>query len=165
MSGRFERILIIADIEGSSGCWNRRASSFMTREWSRACVEMTRDVNAVVQALFNSGVEHIQIKDFHRTGYNLLPELIDPRALTPLSPLYPLNKTANANGQRRALQPTQTGPAPRQRDELPPLLRKCLADYAATGLSLVDLPLGTKLWIGEALTRVTQIGNVSHDLQ
>ena len=50
MSGRFERILIIADIEGSSGCWNRRASSFMTREWSRACVEMTRDVNAVVQA-------------------------------------------------------------------------------------------------------------------
>jgi len=51
----------------------------MTREWSRACVEMTRDVNAVVQALFNSGVEHIQIKDFHRTGYNLLPEKIDGR--------------------------------------------------------------------------------------
>jgi D-aminopeptidase len=79
MSGRFERILIIADIEGSSGCWNRRASSFMTREWSRACVEMTRDVNAVVQALFDSGVAHIQIKDFHRTGYNLLPEKIDGR--------------------------------------------------------------------------------------
>ncbi len=52
----------------------------MTRDWSRACVEMTRDVNAVVQALFNSGVEHIQIKDFHRTGYNLLPEKIDDRA-------------------------------------------------------------------------------------
>ena len=52
----------------------------MTRDWSRACVEMTRDVNAVVQALFNCGVEHIQIKDFHRTGYNLLPEKIDGRA-------------------------------------------------------------------------------------
>jgi transposase InsO family protein len=67
-------------------------------------------------------------------------ELIDPRALTPLSPLYPLNKTANANGQRRALQPTQTGPEPRQRDELPPLLRKCLADYAATGRPPAYLP-------------------------
>jgi D-aminopeptidase len=52
----------------------------MTRDWSRACVEMTRDVNAVVQALFNCEVEHIQIKDFHRTGYNLLPEKIDGRA-------------------------------------------------------------------------------------
>jgi len=52
----------------------------MTRDWARACVEMTRDVNAVVQALFASGVENIRIKDFHRTGYNLLPERIDDRA-------------------------------------------------------------------------------------
>jgi D-aminopeptidase len=79
LSRRFKRILIIVDIEGSSGCWNHRAASFMTREWSRACLEMTRDVNAVVQALFASGVEHVRIKDFHRTGYNLLPEKIDGR--------------------------------------------------------------------------------------
>ncbi len=77
---RFKRILIIADIEGSSGCWDYRASSFMTPEWTRACVAMTHDVNSVVQALFQSGVETIRVKDFHRTGYNLLPELIDPRA-------------------------------------------------------------------------------------
>jgi hypothetical protein len=51
-----------------------------------------------------------------------------------------LNKAANANGRRRALQPTQTGPAPRQSDELPPLLRKCLADYAATGRPPAYLP-------------------------
>ena len=68
LSSRFERVLIIADIEGSSGCWNHRTSSFMSREWSRACVEMTRDVDAVVRALFSSGVEHILINDFHRTG-------------------------------------------------------------------------------------------------
>jgi D-aminopeptidase len=80
MAGQIKRILIISDIEGSSGCWNRRHSSFLTREWSRACLEMTRDVNAVVRALFNSGVEHIQIKDFHRTGYNLLSDEIDGRA-------------------------------------------------------------------------------------
>ncbi|MGD8294288.1 MAG: M55 family metallopeptidase [Desulfobacterales bacterium] len=74
------RVLIITDIEGSSGCWDRRASSFLTQEWARACLEMTRDVDAVVQALFNAGVERVLIKDFHRTGYNLLPEQIDARA-------------------------------------------------------------------------------------
>jgi len=80
MSGLWKRILIIADIEGSSGCWSYRASSFMTKDWARACLEMTRDVQAVVRALFDSGVETIRIKDFHRTGYNLLPELIDSRS-------------------------------------------------------------------------------------
>ena len=76
----FDRILIIADIEGSSGCWSYRASSFLTREWSRACREMTKDVAAVVAALFAAGVRQVVVKDFHRTGYNLLPELIDRRA-------------------------------------------------------------------------------------
>ncbi len=76
----FDRILIIADIEGSSGCWSYRASSFLTKEWSRACLAMTKDVAAVVAALFAAGVRQIVVKDFHRTGYNLLPELIDRRA-------------------------------------------------------------------------------------
>jgi D-aminopeptidase len=73
------RILIVADIEGSSGCWNYRASSFMTRPWARACLEMTRDVDAVTRALFGAGVRQVSIRDFHRTGYNLLQEHLDPR--------------------------------------------------------------------------------------
>ena len=80
MATRFDHILIIADIEGSSGCWDYRASKFMTDEWSRACVEMTLDVNAVVRGLFDAGVKQVTVKDFHRTGYNLLPEMIDPMA-------------------------------------------------------------------------------------
>ena len=80
MTTKFDHILIIADIEGSSGCWNYRASSFLTREWGLACLEMTLDVNAVVTALFDAGVRQVTVKDFHRTGYNLLPELIDSRA-------------------------------------------------------------------------------------
>ena len=75
----YKNILIIADIEGSSGCWDYEAASFMTEPWCHACVEMSRDVNAVGQALLNAGVEHIRVKDFHRTGFNLLPELIDSR--------------------------------------------------------------------------------------
>ena len=71
-----KQVLIIADIEGSSGCRDYRASSFLTPEWARACLAMTLDVGCVVDALLKAGVEHIRIKDFHRTGYNLLPEML-----------------------------------------------------------------------------------------
>ena len=73
-------VLIVADIEGSSGCWSYRASAFKTTEWVAACIAMTRDVQAVVEALYAAGVRRVVVKDFHRTGYNLLPEWIDPRA-------------------------------------------------------------------------------------
>ena len=76
----FRRVLIVADIEGSSGCWNYAASAFLCKEWALACEAMTRDVQAVVQALFDAGAEEILIKDFHRTGYNILAEGIHPRA-------------------------------------------------------------------------------------
>lgn len=75
-----KNVLIIADIEGSSGCGSYRASSFMTPEWAKACVEMSLDIDAAVRALFDAGVEKVTVQDFHRTAYNLLPELIDPRA-------------------------------------------------------------------------------------
>jgi len=80
MHNGIKSILIIADIEGSSGCWSYKHGSFLTDAWCRACVEMTRDVNAVVTALFNAKVDKITVQDFHRTGYNLLPERIDSRA-------------------------------------------------------------------------------------
>ncbi len=80
MTSPHESVYIIADIEGSSGCWDYRSSQFVTHEWAAACVEMSRDMNAVVTALFEAGVKTIYIKDFHRTGYNLLPEHIDSRA-------------------------------------------------------------------------------------
>lgn len=67
-------------------------------------------------------------------------ELIDPITLTPLTSLYPLNKAANADGQRRALKPIQADIEPTPSSELPPLLRKCLADYAATGRPPAYLP-------------------------
>jgi D-amino peptidase len=77
---RPDHLLIIADIEGSSGCWRYFDGCFMSPSWPRACAAMTADVNAVVRALFNHGVASIRVKDFHRTGYNLLREGIDPRA-------------------------------------------------------------------------------------
>jgi D-aminopeptidase len=76
----YRHILILADIEGSSGCGSYRASSFLTRPWANACAAMSRDVDAVVTGLFNAGAQQVTVKDFHRTGYNLLPEMIDRRA-------------------------------------------------------------------------------------
>jgi len=60
-------------------------------------------------------------------------ELIDPHTQVSLGPLYPLDKSANASGQRRVLEKQTTTAAPPTSGELPPLLRKLLADYAATG--------------------------------
>lgn len=76
----FRHVLILADMEGSSGCGCYQASSFLTPAWVKACVSMSKDVNAVVHALFDAGIEKVTVKDFHRTAYNLLPEIIDSRA-------------------------------------------------------------------------------------
>lgn len=80
MQNPIHNILIIADLEGSSGCWSYAASAFLTDDWCRACLEMSRDLGSVVGALFDAGVKSVIIKDMHRTGYNLFPELIDSRA-------------------------------------------------------------------------------------
>ena len=73
-------------------------------------------------------------------------ELIDPRTLQHLCPLYPLDKAANAAGHRRALDTTEeqielpfAAPTGAE-DELPPLLREYLAEYAATGQPPAYLP-------------------------
>ncbi|MCI0746044.1 MAG: DDE-type integrase/transposase/recombinase [Verrucomicrobia subdivision 3 bacterium] len=70
-------------------------------------------------------------------------ELIDPETLNPLCALHPLDKTANADAKRRRLNSPDVRPLGsfrRTLDEMPPLLKKLLADYAATGLPPAYLP-------------------------
>ncbi len=70
-------------------------------------------------------------------------ELLDPRTRAPLCPLYPLDKAANAEGQRRRLEPDTSLNTPLQTpagDPMPPLLRKLLAEFAATGKPPAYLP-------------------------
>jgi len=68
-------------------------------------------------------------------------ELVDPHSGSPLCPLYPLDKAANASGQRRRLAPVSDSiPEPVTGTALPPLLRKLLAEYAATGKPPAYLP-------------------------
>ncbi len=68
-------------------------------------------------------------------------ELVDPHSGQGLCPLYPLNKAANASGERRRLTPvSEPESIPVTATALPPLLRKLLAEYAATGLPPAYLP-------------------------
>ena len=69
--------------------------------------------------------------------------LVDPRTDTVLCRLSPLDKTANAEARRRSLDPlagvplTPVAPPP---SDMAELLRRLLADYAATGLPPAYLP-------------------------
>lgn len=68
---------VVADLEGSTGVWTRAHTLLGTREWQEARVELTKDINAVAEALFEMGVREVVVKDFHRTGYNLIPRYLD----------------------------------------------------------------------------------------
>ena len=69
-------------------------------------------------------------------------ELIDPHTQAPLATLYPLDKTANAEGHRRALEPCSEvpTPAPPPGGDIAPLLKQLMAEYAATGLPPAYVP-------------------------
>jgi transposase InsO family protein len=71
-------------------------------------------------------------------------DLVDPREGTILASLYPLDRTANADARRCFVGPplhdvsADTGRRPDQ--PLPPLLKKILDEYSATGLPPAYLP-------------------------
>jgi putative transposase len=71
-------------------------------------------------------------------------DLLDPHTDVILCPLYPLDKTANADGRRRPVEPLaaedSVDEAVTAQAGMAPLLRKMLEDYAATGLPPAYLP-------------------------
>jgi transposase InsO family protein len=73
-------------------------------------------------------------------------DLIDGRSGTVLAPIYPLDKTANADGRRAAIEPAGSDvPTPERRPrraggELPPFLKDILQEYSATGMPPAYLP-------------------------
>lgn len=70
---------VVADLEGSTGAWTKAHTLLGTPEWQEARVELTKDINTVAEALFEMGVGGVVVKDFHRTGYNLIPRYLDRR--------------------------------------------------------------------------------------
>jgi putative transposase len=71
-------------------------------------------------------------------------DLVDARAGQILCALRPLDKSANADGQRRALVPKATDSVPTPPCGMAPLLRQLIAEYAATGLPPAYLPTTNK---------------------
>ena len=67
-------------------------------------------------------------------------DLVDPRTGAILCAVKPLDKSANATGQRRRLAPANVDLSPRPVTGRPALLTQILADYAATGLPPAYLP-------------------------
>lgn len=67
-------------------------------------------------------------------------DLVDPRTGAILCALKPLDKAANADGQRCALDSPDIDLSPTPASGIAPLLRQLLADYAATGLPPAYLP-------------------------
>jgi hypothetical protein len=66
--------------------------------------------------------------------------LVDPDTDAPLARLLPQDKTKNASGQRRGIASDNISTTPTPEASLPALLKKWLADYAATGLPAAYLP-------------------------
>ena len=71
-------------------------------------------------------------------------DLVDPDNGTILAPIYPLDRSANADGRRSVIEPDNSHmPADdrhRRDNELPPLLKRILEEYSATGMPPAYLP-------------------------
>ena len=67
-------------------------------------------------------------------------DMVDERSGTILCPIRPLDKAANADGQRRRLDPVGRDLSPLPPTGIAPLLRELLAEYAATGLPPAYIP-------------------------
>lgn len=90
-----------------------------------------------------SRYRHLDRVTIRRASWDLRwVHLVDERSGAILDRLYPLDKTANADGQRRTLAPLPPPPGGRVRKApaISPLLAKLVAEQAATGLPPAYLP-------------------------
>jgi transposase InsO family protein len=71
-------------------------------------------------------------------------DLVDERSGVTLAPIYPLDKSANADGRRAQIEPAGTdmpvAEVRRKDSQLPPLLKRILQEYSATGMPPAYLP-------------------------
>jgi putative transposase len=70
-------------------------------------------------------------------------DLVDERTGTTLAPIYPLDRSENADGRRSVIAPEANDTSAhddRPQSELPPLLKRILAEYSASGMPPAYLP-------------------------
>ncbi len=92
-----------------------------------------------------SRYRHLERVHLHYARWDLSRvDLVDPRSGAMLCPVKPLDKSANANGQRRRLTQVTADLSPLPSNGLPALMTELLADYAATGVPPAYLPTNDK---------------------
>jgi D-amino peptidase len=75
------KVYISADMEGITGLVDAEDVQPHGRDYERGRMMMTEDVNAAVRGAFDAGATSVLVNDAHGPMRNLLPDLLDPRAL------------------------------------------------------------------------------------
>ncbi|MFB6725659.1 M55 family metallopeptidase [Kribbella sp. NPDC056345] len=75
------RVYLSADMEGVTGLVDAEDVQPPGRDYERARVMMTEDVNAAVRGAYAAGATAVLVNDAHGPMRNLLPDLLDPRAV------------------------------------------------------------------------------------
>ncbi len=69
--------LIMADIEGIAGVYDKQQCKPGTQAWRMARDLITADVNSAIQGLRKAGVSNIAVKDMHGPGFNIDAEKLE----------------------------------------------------------------------------------------
>ena len=75
------KIFISVDMEGISGVVHRDHTGRNGKDYDLACRLMTLEANAAIEGAFDAGADEVVVSDSHGTFRNLIPDLLDPRAL------------------------------------------------------------------------------------
>ncbi|ADB30436.1 peptidase M55 D-aminopeptidase [Kribbella flavida DSM 17836] len=75
------KVYISADMEGVTGLVDAEDVQPPGRDYERGRVMMTEDVNAAVRGAYAAGAAAVLVNDAHGPMRNLLPDLLDPRAV------------------------------------------------------------------------------------
>ncbi|MFK4088649.1 M55 family metallopeptidase [Kribbella sp. NPDC020789] len=75
------KVYISADMEGVTGLVDAEDVQPPGRDYERSRVMMTEDVNAAVRGACAAGATDVLVNDAHGPMRNLLPDLLDPRAV------------------------------------------------------------------------------------
>ncbi|HEY0618587.1 MAG TPA: M55 family metallopeptidase [Kribbella sp.] len=75
------KVYISADMEGITGLVDAEDVQPPGRDYERGRVMMTEDVNAAIRGAYQAGATSVLVNDAHGPMRNLLPELLEPRAI------------------------------------------------------------------------------------
>jgi len=92
------RVYISADMEGVAGIVHVDQTRRTGRDYERARVWMTREVNAAVRGAFEAGARAVLVNDSHGDMRNFILEELDPRVELISGDLKPLSMVQGVDG-------------------------------------------------------------------